>query len=103
MFHLFRLISLRYLIHDKGRSALTILGVAIGVAVFISIRLANTSAMASFSDTIDAIAGASNLQVVGDSEGLDERIFSRIRGVQGVLALALNPSLRHRSRHCGNR
>ena len=88
MFHLFRLISLRYLIHDKGRSALTILGVAIGVAVFVSVRLANTSAMASFSDTIDAIAGTSNFQVVGDSEGLDELIFPLIRKIEGVQALA---------------
>jgi len=88
MFHLFRWISIRHLIHDKGRSALTIFSVAIGVAVFVSVRLANTSAMASFSDTVDAIAGASNLQVVGDSEGLDEQVFSQIRTVAGVQALA---------------
>lgn len=88
MFHLFRWISFRYLIHDRGRSALTILGVAIGVAVFVSIRLANTSAMASFSDTIDAIAGTSNLQITGDGEGLDEQIFTRVREIEGVEALA---------------
>ena len=36
-----------------------------GVAVFLAIRLANASALASFSATVDAVAGRANLQVAG--------------------------------------
>jgi len=42
-----RWISLRHLLHEGGRTLLTVLGVALGVAVFVSIRLANRSALAS--------------------------------------------------------
>jgi putative ABC transport system permease protein len=83
-----RWITLRHLFHEGGRTLLTLLGVALGVAVFVSIRLANHSAMASFSDTVDAVAGKANLQVVADSTGFDERIYPRIRSIPGVSAAA---------------
>lgn len=88
MLRLFRWITLRHLHRDWGRTLLTLLGVAVGVAVFVSVRLANTSAMASFSDTVDAIAGSANLQITADSEGFDERIFPAVRSTPGVLAAA---------------
>src|SRR4051794_10286673 len=83
-----RWITLRHLFHEGGRTLLTLLGVALGVAVFVSIRLANHSAMAAFSQTVDAVAGKANLQVVGDSGGFDERVFPRIRETPGVTAAA---------------
>ena len=86
MLRLFRWITFRHLRQDWGRSLLTLLGVAVGVAVFVSVRLANTSAMASFSDTVDAIAGPANLQITADSEGFDETIFPAVRSTPGVLA-----------------
>lgn len=83
-----RWITLRHLFHEGGRTFLTLLGVALGVAVFVSIRLANHSAMAAFSQTVDAVAGKANLQVVGDSGGFDERVFPKIRETTGVTAAA---------------
>ncbi|MBM3261909.1 MAG: FtsX-like permease family protein [candidate division Zixibacteria bacterium] len=88
MSHLFHWITFRHLFQDRGRALLTLAGVAIGVAVFVSVRLANTSAMASFSDTVDAIAGSANLQIVADSEGFDETIFPSVRRTSGVTAAA---------------
>ncbi len=83
-----RWITLRHLFQEGGRSLLTILGVALGVAVFVSIRLANHSAMASFADTVDAVAGKANLQVVSDTGGFDERFYTTIRSTSGVQAAA---------------
>lgn len=85
---LWRWITFRHLAHEGGRTLLTLLGVALGVAVFVSIRLANHSAMASFSDTVDAVAGKASLQVVADSTGFDERLYPKIRAITGVTAAA---------------
>ena len=83
---LLRWISLRHLREEPGRTLLTLFGVALGVAVFLAIRLANASALASFSATVDAVAGRANLQVAGGSGGFDERLFLRVRRVPGIQA-----------------
>src|SRR5438093_10836529 len=85
---LLRWISLRHLREEPGRTLLTLFGVALGVAVFLAIRLANASALASFSATVDAVAGRANLQVAGGSGGFDERLLDRIRNVPGIQAAA---------------
>src|SRR5438874_2084583 len=79
-----RWISLRHLFQEAGRTLLTLAGVALGVAVFVSIRLANHSAMASFSDTVDAVAGKANLQISGDTEGFDQRLYAKVRHLPGI-------------------
>src|SRR5438552_10092955 len=83
-----RWISLRHLFHEGGRTLLTLAGVALGVAVFVSVRIANHSAMASFAETVDAVAGKANLQVTSDTSGFDERIYPSIRALPGVAAAA---------------
>ena len=83
-----RWISLRHLREEPGRTLLTLSGVALGVAVYLAIRLANASALASFSRTVDAVAGRANLQVTGGSGGFDERLLQRVRGIPGVEAAA---------------
>src|SRR5205814_3460185 len=70
------------------RTLLTMLGVALGVAVFVSIRLAHRSALTSFAATVDAVAGRSDLEITGCGEGFDERLYSRIRQLPGVRAAA---------------
>src|SRR3954454_14784532 len=85
---LWRWVTLRHLFQESGRTGLTLLGVALGVAVFVSIRLANHSAMAAFAQTVDAVAGKPNLQVVSDSTGFAERVYPRVRDVAGVEAAA---------------
>ena len=88
MLTLFRWLMLRRLAREPGRALLTVLGVALGVAVFVAIRLASGSALAGFSDTVDAVAGRANLQVQSRSDGFDERWYARIRRVPGVQAAA---------------
>ena len=53
-----------------------------------AVRLASHSALASFSDTVDAVAGRANLQIAGSTEGFDERLFPEVRRAPGVEAAA---------------
>jgi putative ABC transport system permease protein len=62
---------------------LFILGVAIGVAMMVSIDLANGSARRAFALSTDAITGKTTHRVVGGPTGLDEDLYQRIRAEVG--------------------
>ncbi len=81
---LWRWITARHLLHEGGRTLLTIMGVALGVAVFIAIRLANHSALAAFAATVDSVSGRANLQVVGSGTGFPEGTYDNVRTAPGV-------------------
>jgi putative ABC transport system permease protein len=74
-----RALILRPLLREKTRTALTILGIAVGVAVVVAIQLANQSALRAFRESVDAIAGRANYQIVGDAGTLDERVLLHLR------------------------
>ena len=57
---LYRLISWPYARRHALRSLLTILGIAFGVAVFVSMHLANGSVLGAFAETVNRIAGAAH-------------------------------------------
>lgn len=58
---------------------LFVLGVAIGVAMMVSIDLANGSARRAFSLSTDAVAGKATHRVMGGPAGLEEDVYRRIR------------------------
>ena len=58
---------------------LFVLGVAIGVAMTVSIDLANGSARRAFSLSADAVTGKATHRVIGGPTGLDEDVYRRIR------------------------
>jgi len=60
---------------------LNILGIAIGVAVFLSIQMANRGALASFQNAVGLVAGRANLEIRGN---LPEEIFPLVAGTSGV-------------------
>ena len=62
---------------------LNIVSIALGVAVFLAIQIANRSATASFQAGIDLVAGRANLEVRGD---FPETLFPRIAALPGVRA-----------------
>ncbi len=72
MRHLLSRISLRHLLRHPLRTGVSILGIALGVAMFVAIRLAGASALAAFNDSVDALAGPTDLQASGGSSGVDE-------------------------------
>ncbi|HET7705739.1 MAG TPA: FtsX-like permease family protein [Thermoanaerobaculia bacterium] len=74
-----RALILRPLVNEKLRTALTILGIAVGVAVVVAIQLANQSALRAFSESVDAVAGRANFQVVSDAGSVPEDVLLRLR------------------------
>jgi putative ABC transport system permease protein len=69
---LFSWFIVRRLRQDAARSALTVLGIALGVAVVIAIRIANVSAVAGFAAALDTVAGRTSLEVIGAGTGIAE-------------------------------
>ncbi len=82
--HLLRMISLRHLVGAPLRSALTVIGVAVGVATMVGITAINRSVMEAFRSTVDTIAGKADLTVAGTQAGFDDSLVEKVRGVKGV-------------------
>jgi putative ABC transport system permease protein len=72
-------ISLRYLLRHAWQSGLCVLGVALGVAVVVSIDLTNASASRAFELSTESIAGRATHQVIGGPGGLDEALYRDLR------------------------
>ncbi|HEY0591979.1 MAG TPA: FtsX-like permease family protein [Thermoanaerobaculia bacterium] len=68
----------RPLVREPLRTLLTLAGIAVGVAVIVAIQLANRSALRSFGESVDAIAGRANWQIAADAGVLDERALLRL-------------------------
>ena len=77
---LFQLISWPYARTHVLRSLLTILGISFGVAVFVSMHLANQSVLGAFAETVNRIAGAAQLQITAGEPGFDEEVLERVTG-----------------------
>ncbi|HEX6177510.1 MAG TPA: FtsX-like permease family protein, partial [Thermoanaerobaculia bacterium] len=74
-----RALILRPLVHEKLRTSLTVLGIAVGVAVVVAIQLANQSALRAFRESVDAVAGRANFQVVSDAGVVSEDVLRRLQ------------------------
>jgi len=89
---LFGPLLFRPLRRDRLRFALTVAGIAVGVATMAAILLANASVLASFSATVDVVAGKAGLTVLADGPGIPEETLARLawlraRGVAIVPAV----------------
>jgi putative ABC transport system permease protein len=68
-----------------GRMALSVLAVALGVALVVAIRLMNAAVLASFLDTVDAVAGRAALTVTaGEGLTFPETVQPLVAAVPGV-------------------
>jgi putative ABC transport system permease protein len=74
-----RSLVLRPLLREKLRTVLTLLGIAVGIAVLVAIQLANDSALRAFTESVDAVAGKANFQVVSDAGTVDESTLLRLQ------------------------
>jgi len=77
----------RYLLARRWQSMLMVLGIALGVAVVVSIDLANASAGRAFLLSTETITGKTTHQVVEDANGIDEQVYTRMRR-DGVINFA---------------
>ena len=84
---LFRYFSWRYLRHHPIRVFLTVMSVALGVALFSSIDISNTSTEAAFRQTVKKLAGNAQLQVVRAAKaGIEDDAARKLDGIDGVEA-----------------
>jgi putative ABC transport system permease protein len=103
-FSILKALIFRPMFREKTRTALTIAGIAVGVAVVVAIQLANQSALRAFRESVDAIAGRANYQLVPDVAPLDERVlfqlqplwregvrFAPVIDIEGILEPAQQP------------
>lgn len=78
MLRLFRQLILRQLRAETLRTAITIIGVAAGIAVVLAIRLTNASAVRGFEAALDLTSGRAGLEIIGGGFGIDERVLPEI-------------------------
>src|SRR4030067_1761408 len=85
----------RYLIHHPWQGILMILGIALGVAVVVSIDLANASASRAFDLSTEAVAGKATHQIIGGPGGLDQEIYVDLKtsAIQSSLAPSIQAYL----------
>ena len=74
----------RHVRRHRLLAALNVLSIALGIAVYLAIRIANESATRAFSAGVDLVAGRAHLEVRGD---VDERLWPDIARVPGVAAV----------------
>jgi putative ABC transport system permease protein len=80
--------SARHLVRHPWQAALSVLGIALGVAVVVSIDLASESARRAFALAAEGVTGRATHQIVGGSGGFDERLISRLTRELGVHPVA---------------
>jgi putative ABC transport system permease protein len=85
---LLRLISWPYARKHLLRTLLTAAGIVLGVAVFVGMHTANQSVLAAFHQTIDRIAGQTQLQISAGEPGFDEDALEKVQSVREVRAAA---------------
>ena len=81
---LLRLISWPYLKKHAVRSLLTVIGIVLGVAVFVAMHTANQAVFFAFERTVDRIAGAAQLQVTAGEAGFPEEVLERVQAIPEV-------------------
>ena len=77
-------LAVRQLSSHPWQLGLAILGIALGVAVAVSIDLANGSALRAFRLSTEAVSGRATHQVLGGPSGLPEDVYRRLRLELGV-------------------
>jgi putative ABC transport system permease protein len=82
--HLFWWHVVRHLRRHPFLALLNVLSVALGIAVYLAIQIANHSANQSFAAGIDLVAGKAHLEVRGD---VDEMLWPRLAREPGVKAV----------------
>jgi putative ABC transport system permease protein len=72
-------IALRHLGRHPWQVGLAVLGIALGVAVAVSIDLANQSARRAFSLATEAVTGRATHQIVGGPSGLPDDLYRALK------------------------
>jgi len=66
------------LAQHKGRLAVSVLAIALGVALGYAVQLINAVAINEFSQAVQSLAGEADLEIRGPRSGFDEMLYPRI-------------------------
>jgi putative ABC transport system permease protein len=75
---LFNRFILRHLARERLRSGVTILGIALGIAVVVAIQLTNASSVRGFATALDTVSGKTSLEIAGPGPGFDEMLLLKL-------------------------
>ncbi len=84
MSRLLLLSTLRHMHRHPWQSWLSILGIALGVAVIVAIDLANQSARQAFLLSAESLTGKATHQIIGGPAGVAESYYRELRVEQGL-------------------
>ena len=66
------------LAQHKGRLAVSVLAIALGVALGYAVQLINAVALNEFSEAVRSLAGEADLEIRGPRAGFDELLYARV-------------------------
>src|SRR5450756_1768911 len=66
------------LAQHRGRSLLSVIAIALGVALGYAVQLINQVAVNEFTQAVRALSGDADLQVSGPRDGFDEALYARL-------------------------
>ena len=88
---LLRRLSLRHARLAPGQTALLVFILALGVAVFTAVRLANRAAVSSFTHFTDTLTGQSDWIIQAPAGPLPERVLPELRAALADLGVQIHP------------
>jgi putative ABC transport system permease protein len=81
---LLSVLTIQQLKTRKLRNLFSLLSIAFGVALYISIDLVNESTLLSFGSSVEAMSGKATWSVLGGPSGFSESLLEKIEAVPGV-------------------
>src|SRR5207247_8591400 len=79
-----RSLLLAPLSQHKGRLALSVLAIALGVALGYAVQLINHAAISEFAAAVQTLSGEADLAVRGPRPGFDESLYPRLARLPAV-------------------
>jgi putative ABC transport system permease protein len=72
------------LAHQRARALLSVIGIALGVALGFGVHLMNRAAVDELAAAVRALAGDADLEVLGGRSGFDDSLYVKIARLPGV-------------------
>src|SRR3972149_6972934 len=83
MLRRFAVLSARFA-HGRGRTLLSVVGIALGVALGFAVHLINRAAVNELAAGVRTLAGEADLEVRGGRAGFPEALYAQLSRLPGV-------------------
>ena len=80
--------SIRYLFKHPWQFGLSVIGIAMGVAIVVSIDIANYSSSKAFNISMNSVAGKATHQIKGGSNGIPDSLYTYLKVEKGIRKIA---------------